>query len=135
MRDREGERPGGLEVGATTRSWSFPPFRLDLDTGSLWRDDALVPLPPKPFVALAALEAHADQVVTDGVLKGCLRQIRRASGERGKTTLVDAFVAQTAATAGGGRHAGAHAARAGRGGGGADGRAPPHPHPGRLALE
>jgi predicted ATPase len=27
------------------RCWSFPPFRLDLATGSLWRDDALVPLP------------------------------------------------------------------------------------------
>lgn len=82
------------------RSWSFPPFRLDVGTGSLWRDDALVPLPPKPFAVLAALVAHAGQVVTketlfaaawpetavtDGVLKGCIRQIRRALGERGKT--------------------------------------------------
>jgi DNA-binding winged helix-turn-helix (wHTH) protein/tetratricopeptide (TPR) repeat protein len=82
-------------------SWSFPPFRLDLDTGSLWRDDELVPLPPKPFAVLAALVAHAGQVVTkealfaaawpdtavtDGVLKGCIRQIRRALGESTGTT-------------------------------------------------
>ena len=82
------------------RSWSFPPFRLDLDTGSLWRDDTLVPLPPKAVAVLAALVAQAGQVVTkealfaaawpetavtDGVLKGCIRQIRRALGERGRT--------------------------------------------------
>ena len=79
------------------RSWSFPPFRLDLGTGSLWRDDELVPLPPKAFAVLATLVAHAGQVVTkealldaawpdtavtDGVLKGCIRQIRQALGER-----------------------------------------------------
>jgi predicted ATPase/DNA-binding winged helix-turn-helix (wHTH) protein len=82
------------------RSWSFPPFRLDLGTGSLWRGDALVPLPPKPFAVLATLVAHAGQVVTkealfdaawpdtavtDGVLKGCIRQIRHALGERAGT--------------------------------------------------
>ena len=79
------------------RSWSFPPFRLDLGTGSLWRDDTWVPLPPKAFTVLATLVAQAGQVVTkealfdaawpdtavtDGVLKGCIRQIRRALGER-----------------------------------------------------
>jgi Transcriptional regulatory protein, C terminal len=84
------------------RSWSFPPFRLDLGTGSLWRDDALVPLPPKPFAVLATLVAHAGQVVTkealfeaawpdtavtDGVLKGCIRQIRHALGERAGTAI------------------------------------------------
>jgi DNA-binding winged helix-turn-helix (wHTH) protein len=78
-------------------SWSFPPFRLDVETGSLWRDEALVPLPPKAFAVLATLVAHAGQVVmkealfaaawpdtavTDGVQKGCIRQIRRALGER-----------------------------------------------------
>jgi DNA-binding winged helix-turn-helix (wHTH) protein/predicted ATPase len=82
------------------RAWSFPPFRLEVDTGSLWRDDALVPLPPKAVAVLAALVVQAGQVVTkealfaaawpdtavtDGVLKGCIRQIRRALGERGKT--------------------------------------------------
>jgi len=82
------------------RAWSFPPFRLEVDTGSLWRDDTLVPLPPKAVAVLAALVAQAGQVVTkealfaaawpdtavtSGVLKGCIRQIRRALGERGKT--------------------------------------------------
>lgn len=37
------------------RSWSFPPFRLDLVTRSLWRTDELVPLPPKPFAVLGAV--------------------------------------------------------------------------------
>jgi len=82
------------------RSWSFPPFRLDLGTGSLWRDDTWVPLPPKAFAVLVTLVAQAGQVVTkealfeaawpdtavtDGVLKGCIRQIRRALGERAGT--------------------------------------------------
>ena len=40
------------------RSWSFPPFRLEVDTGSLWRDDTSVPLPPKPSAVLVTLEAH-----------------------------------------------------------------------------
>jgi DNA-binding winged helix-turn-helix (wHTH) protein len=77
-------------------SWSFPPFRLDTATGSLWRDAQLVPLPPKPLAVLAALVAQAGQVVTkealldavwpdtavtEGVLKGCIRQIRQVLGE------------------------------------------------------
>ena len=83
------------------RSWSFPPFRLEVSTGSLWRDDVLVPLPPKPFAVLAALVAQAGQVVTkealfaaawpdtavtDGVLKGCIRQIRQALEAQEQTT-------------------------------------------------
>jgi predicted ATPase/DNA-binding winged helix-turn-helix (wHTH) protein len=79
-------------------SWSFPPFRLDAATGSLWREDRLIPLPPKPLAVLAALVAQAGQVVTkealldtvwpetavtEGVLKGCIRQIRLALGETG----------------------------------------------------
>jgi DNA-binding winged helix-turn-helix (wHTH) protein len=82
------------------RSWRFPPLRLEENTGSLWRDDALVPLPPKAVAVLTTLVAQAGQVVTqealfaaawpetavtDGVLKGCIRQIRRALGERGKS--------------------------------------------------
>ena len=69
-----------------TRSWCFGPFRLDPATGSLWRDEVLLPLPPKPFTVLAYLVAHAGQVVsketlleavwphtavTEGVLKTC----------------------------------------------------------------
>src|SRR5262245_38725122 len=81
--------------------WSFPPFRLDPSTGSLWRQDTPVPLPPKPLAVLAVLVAQAGQVVpkaalleavwantavTEGVLKGCIRQIRQALGE-GKGTV------------------------------------------------
>jgi DNA-binding winged helix-turn-helix (wHTH) protein len=99
-RDRGRWGQSGPEEDVMARSWSFPPFRLDLGTGSLWRDDELVPLPPKPFAVLATLVAHAGQVVTkealfaavwpdtavtDGVLKGCIRQIRRALGEEAGT--------------------------------------------------
>lgn len=79
-----------------TPRWSFGPFRLEPSTQSLWRDDTLLPLPPKPFAVLAHLVAHAGQVVpkealleavwpqtavTEGVLKTCLRQIRQVLGE------------------------------------------------------
>jgi DNA-binding winged helix-turn-helix (wHTH) protein/predicted ATPase len=76
--------------------WSFFPFRLDPSTTSLWRHEQLVALPPKPFAVLAYLVAHAGEVVTkealldavwpevavtEGVLKGCIRQIRQVLGE------------------------------------------------------
>ena len=79
-----------------TRQWCFGPFRLDPTTESLWRDEVLLPLPPKPFAVLAYLVAHAGQVVsketlleavwphtavTEGVLKTCLGQIRQVLGE------------------------------------------------------
>jgi DNA-binding winged helix-turn-helix (wHTH) protein len=79
-----------------TRQWCFGPFRLDLTTESLWRDEVLLPLPPKPFAVLAYLVVHAgqvvsketlleavwpDTVVTEGVLKTCLGQIRQVLGE------------------------------------------------------
>jgi DNA-binding winged helix-turn-helix (wHTH) protein len=79
-----------------TRQWCFGPFRLDLTTESLWRDEVLLPLPPKPFAVLAYLVVHAGQVVsketlleavwpntavTEGVLKTCLGQIRQVLGE------------------------------------------------------
>ena len=110
-------------------SWSFPPFRLDLGTGSLWRDEALVPLPPKPFAVLVTLVAQAGQVVSQEAigsgapsplvamsisrfvgreaelaqLRQCWAQVCQGQRQRvfvtgeagiGKTTLVDAFVAQ-----------------------------------------
>ncbi len=79
-----------------TRQWCFGPFRLDPTTAILWRDEVLLPLPPKPFAVLAYLVAHAGQVVsketlleavwphtavTEGVLKTCLGQIRQVLGE------------------------------------------------------
>src|SRR5262245_54760416 len=83
-----------------TRQWCFGPFRLDPTTRSLWRDETLLPLPPKPFAVLAYLVAHAGQVVakealleavwpetavTEGVLKTCLGQIRQVLGETART--------------------------------------------------
>jgi DNA-binding SARP family transcriptional activator len=77
-------------------------------TTCLWRDEQLFPLPPKPLAVLAHLVARAGHVVTkdeileavwpetmvsEGVLKTCLAQIRRVFG---KTSLVDAFMAQIA---------------------------------------
>jgi predicted ATPase len=62
----------------------------------LWRHEQLVPLSPKPLAVLATLVAQAGQVVTkealldavwadtavtEGVLKGCIRQRRRVLGE------------------------------------------------------
>ena len=76
--------------------WSFGAFRLDVGTICLWRDEQLLPLPPKPLAVLAYLVARAGQVITkdelleavwpetivsEGVLKTCLAQIRRVLGE------------------------------------------------------
>jgi class 3 adenylate cyclase/predicted ATPase/tRNA A37 threonylcarbamoyladenosine biosynthesis protein TsaE len=83
-----------------TRQWCFGPFRLDPTTGSLWQDEVLLPLPPKPCAVLAYLVVHAGQVVaketlleavwphtavTEGVLKTCLGQIRQVLGETART--------------------------------------------------
>src|SRR5262249_61731756 len=79
-----------------TQQWCFGPFRLDPATESLWRDDILLPLPPKPSAVLAYLVTHAGQVVTKealldavwpqtiitaGELKTCLGQIRQSLQE------------------------------------------------------
>ena len=79
-----------------TPSWSFGPFRLDPASGCLWRGEELLPLPPKPLAVLTALVAHAGQVVTketlleavwpetvvtEGVLKTSLGQVRQMLGE------------------------------------------------------
>jgi DNA-binding winged helix-turn-helix (wHTH) protein len=88
-------------------SWSFGPFRLDPASGCLWREEQLIPLPPKPLAVLAYLVAHAGQVVTkealleavwpevvvtEGVLKTCLGQIRRALGEAARKPMYIATV-------------------------------------------
>lgn len=80
----------------TGQFWCFGPFQLDPETTCLWRDQQLVPLPPKPFAVLAHLVAHAGEVVTkgelvdavwpetavsEGVLKTCINQVRKALGE------------------------------------------------------
>jgi predicted ATPase/DNA-binding winged helix-turn-helix (wHTH) protein len=81
-------------------SCRFGPFRLDPAPPSLWRGDQLLPLPPKPLAVLAYLVGHAghvvtkealleavwpDTVVTEGVLKTCLGQIRQALGDQAKS--------------------------------------------------
>ncbi len=83
-----------------TQQWCFGSFRLDPTTGSLWHDEVLLPLPPKPLAVLVYLVAHAGQVVsketlleavwthttvTEGVLKTCLAQIRQVLGETART--------------------------------------------------
>ena len=80
--------------------WSFGAFRLDASTSCLWRDEQLVPLAPRPLAVLAYLVAHAGEVVTkdelleavwpetvvsEGVLKTCIGQIRQVLGETGRT--------------------------------------------------
>ena len=84
----------------STRQWCFGPFRLDPTTETLWRDEVLLPLPPRPFAVLAYLVVHAGQVVskemlleavwpntavTEGVLKTCLGQSRQVLGETART--------------------------------------------------
>lgn len=47
-----------------TASFSFPPFRLDLENQVLWNETQLVPLRPKTFAVLRYLVEHAGQFVT-----------------------------------------------------------------------
>ena len=74
----------------------FHPFRLDPDNQRLWRGGRPIALRPKTFAVLAHLVARPgrlvtkqelldavwpDTAVTDGVLKGCIREIREALGD------------------------------------------------------
>jgi len=74
----------------------FSPYRLDLRSERLWRNELLVPLRPKTFAVLRFLiEQHEqvvlkeelfravwpDAVVGEEVLKVCIREIRRALGD------------------------------------------------------
>src|SRR5687768_15959172 len=71
-----------------------------MGTDRRYREEAMVLTPPNTFAVLDTLVAHAGQVVTkealfdaawpdtavtDGVLKGGIRQIRHALGERAGT--------------------------------------------------
>ena len=85
---------------SSVQCWSFGAFRLDAATTCLWRQEQLVPLAPRPLAVLAYLVAHAGEVVTkdelleavwpetvvsEGVLKTCIGQIRQVLGETGRT--------------------------------------------------
>src|SRR5262245_20746074 len=79
------------------RQIRFPPFRLDPANACLWRRTKAVRLTPKAFAVLQWLVERRGQlftknvllvrgwsgtVVGDAVLKVCVRQIRRALGDR-----------------------------------------------------
>jgi len=74
----------------------FPPFRLDLGNEQLWRGAQELELRPKTFAVLRYLAQHPGQLVTkdeildsvwpqtvvsDSVLKNCIRELRKALGD------------------------------------------------------
>src|SRR3989454_1447709 len=80
-----------------SRQLRFPPFRLDRDDACLWRGTKAVRLTPKAFAVLQCLAERHGQLVTkdfllesvwpgtvvgDAVLKVCVREIRKALGDR-----------------------------------------------------
>jgi DNA-binding winged helix-turn-helix (wHTH) protein/predicted ATPase len=77
----------------TRTSFLFPPFRLDLNSEQLWHDEQAIALRPKTFAVLRYLIEHPGQLVTkdelldavwvgtvvsDTVLKSCIRELRLA---------------------------------------------------------
>ncbi|HEY7494798.1 MAG TPA: AAA family ATPase [Candidatus Tectomicrobia bacterium] len=79
--------------------WHFGSFRLDLANACLWRAEQPVTLRPKTFEILVYLVTHAGQLVTketlfdtiwpgtvvsDGVLKTSVNELRKALGETAK---------------------------------------------------
>jgi class 3 adenylate cyclase/tetratricopeptide (TPR) repeat protein len=84
----------GKRAGMETRtSFVFPPFRLELSSEQLWREDQTLALRPKTFAVLRYLVEHPGQLVTkdelldavwagtvvsDTVLKSCIRELRVA---------------------------------------------------------
>ena len=80
--------------------WCFGAFRLDAATTCLWRDEQLVPSPPDPWRSSPILwpvpgrwsprtsswrRCGPRPMVSEGVLKTCLAQIRRVLGETART--------------------------------------------------
>src|SRR5262247_157350 len=80
-----------------SRQLRFPPFRLDPDNAALWRGTKMLRLTPKAFAVLQCLVERHGQLVTkdvllesvwpgiivgDAVLKVCVREIRKALGDR-----------------------------------------------------
>src|SRR5262245_24717596 len=80
----------------TRRVYEFGPFRLQADPPLLWREDAIVPLPPKALNVLVVLVRQAgelvekrtliDQVwrdtfVEEGNLTQSISLLRKARGE------------------------------------------------------
>src|SRR5262245_27295956 len=80
----------------TRASVFFSPFRVDLHNEQLWREDDAIALRPKTFAVLRYLVEHARELVTkdalldavwagtivsDTVLKSCIRELRIALGD------------------------------------------------------
>src|SRR5262245_30764840 len=78
----------------------FPPFRFDLTNNLLWQEEYLIPLRPKPLAVLRLLLEKRGEIVTreeifhivwpgtvvsDGVLKVCIRELREALGDNAVT--------------------------------------------------
>lgn len=105
----------------------FGPFRLDVDNGILFREGQAIPLPPKAFELLdflcrgegrliSKLElldgVWRNRVVTEGVLKTTVQELRRALGDDSKAPrYIETvhrrgyrFIAQVAADEGGGEN-------------------------------
>jgi DNA-binding winged helix-turn-helix (wHTH) protein len=81
---------------STSPVFHFGPFALDLLNACLWQGAQSLTLWPKDFAVLHYLVTHAERLVTkeelfaaiwpetfvsDGVLKGCIRRIRRVLGD------------------------------------------------------
>lgn len=90
-----------------SQQFIFSPFRFDPVNSHLWRQDRLISLRPKARAVLRLLlEKHGqivspddifhtvwpDIVVSDTVLKGCIREIREALGdEAGRSRFIETF--------------------------------------------
>ncbi|OFV87889.1 MAG: hypothetical protein A2V74_09570 [Acidobacteria bacterium RBG_16_70_10] len=92
----------GRQNGAEPRTLRFGVFEMDLRSGELRRQGALVRLQPQPFKVLALLASRAGEVVTreeiqaevwpagtfvdfEQSLNFCIRQIRTALGDQAVT--------------------------------------------------
>ncbi len=75
---------------------AFPPFRLDVDEGRLWKGDTLLVLRRKPFAILSYLAAHPQKLVThdellaqvwrgavvsDSAMRSHLHELRQVLGD------------------------------------------------------
>src|SRR5215471_16316725 len=80
---------------------SVVPVRLDLHNAWVWQGEQRLPLTPKAFAVLRYLMEHAGRVVTkeelwqvvwagtavsEGALTTCMREIRKALGERAQAS-------------------------------------------------
>src|SRR5215203_531622 len=74
----------------------FAPFRLELDREQLWREDQPIAVRPKTFAVLRHLGTHpgrlvtkdelldavwAGTIVSDTVLRRCIRELRTVLGD------------------------------------------------------